>query len=753
MPTPRPVLLITRTMLSLVVALLCLQVAWLSPVPAVVWAQDQPEAAAPLGRTVTVSGTVSAADLGKVSRIAKALQAESAEKKRPAILILELSDGPSRFGDVRELALFLSDLRGVRTLAYVPRDLQGYNAIIALACQEIVMSPTAMLGNIGRGKAVEDDVRTFVDSLIARRQNPLLSSALAQGMMDPAVEVLWVRRKADAAANTVADVEVMTAPQFERLVNSKAIIEDHRVLKAANSSGLFQGSQARNSNILCSQIVEDRVDLLKIYRLDREALREDPSGGNVIARRIRIEGVITPLTQEFNDRQIQRMLGEGANLLIFEIDSPGGYLEASATLAMRISELDPKQVKTVAYIPQAAHSGAAMIALGCDEIILHPGAQIGDAGPIEIQDGGGFERADEKILSVVRTTMKTLAERKGRPAAVAMAMADKNLNVYRATNKQTGDVTFMTEEELFDAQDEWVKGPRIDDAGNGVLLNVSGQRAAELKIASPPVASFEELKQQLGIPPEESLPAIGPTWVDTLVFTLNSGWVTGLLFFIGILCIYAEMHAPSGLFLIGAVLCFSLFFWSRVLGGTADWLEVILFLIGAGCIAIEIFVVPGVGIFIVTGGLLILFSLIMASQTFFLPTTSADYKQLASELQTLGGSIVGVVLGAAALSRFLPRMKFFDRFILVPPGARGAAGMGSGPMLRPDLLQGDLTEEPLADLLQQRGKAMTILRPSGKARFGDRVVDVVSDGPFIEVDQPVQVIQVNGNRVTVRQLS
>src|SRR5690606_9672490 len=158
---------------------------------------------------------------------------------------------------------------------------------------------------------------------------------------------------------------------------------------------------------------------------------------------------------------------------------------------------------------------------------------------------------------------------------------------------------------------EWVKGPLVDESRENNLLTVDGARANVLKLAEPPVRDFDELKTRLGLSPETNLPPIGPNWVDTLVFILNSSFVTGLLFVIGIACIYAELHFTTGMFGIFATICFALFFWSRFLGGTADWLEVILFLIGLGCIAIEVLLIPGFGVFGVSGGLLVIASLIL----------------------------------------------------------------------------------------------------------------------------------------------
>src|SRR6202000_2857440 len=94
---------------------------------------------------------------------------------------------------------------------------------------------------------------------------------------------------------------------------------------------------------------------------------------------------------------------------------------------------------------------------------------------------------------------------------------------------------------------------------------------------------------------------IAPGWVDRLVYVLNDDIMTGLLILVGIACIYMELHFTTGLFGILATVCFGLFFWSRFLGGTADWLEVTLFLIGVAFIAMEVFVAPGFGVFGISG--------------------------------------------------------------------------------------------------------------------------------------------------------
>ncbi len=48
------------------------------------------------------------------------------------------------------------------------------------------------------------------------------------------------------------------------------------------------------------------------------------------------------------------------------------------------------------------------------------------------------------------------------------------------------------------------------------------------------------------------------------------------------------------------------------------------------------------------------------------------------------------------------------------------------------------------------GTALTTLRPSGKARFGDHVVDVVTEGEFIPAETAVTVVSTDGMRVVVK---
>ena len=701
-------------------------------------ADDPPETPAVL---VKVGSPVDEAVVGGVQNAALALQRRSEEAGVRGLLVLELTPGSSRFGPVRDLAQFLTsaDLSDVRTVAWAPESVDGNNAVVALACEEIVLHPDAELGDLGRGGPLEEADLQFVLTLVGRRHNRNVNAALARGLADPRQVVL----KATLGTGPGAETRVVTPEEFKRLRETAAGEVDVETVKEAGVPGRFSGARARALNVLAASTARTRADVAKLYGVP--TLRTAAASGGVPeVAYIRIDDVIEPIIGEFVKRQIDRSVAAGADLIVFEIDSPGGFVVTGQDLADRINDLSEKDVRTVAYVPEEALSMAAVIALACDEIYMRPGATIGDAEPLEVKEDGAFDRADEKILSVMRKELRFLAEQKGRPPAICEAMADKDLEVFRCTNARTGREWFLTDAAIHAAGDEWRRGPLVPESRKDNLLTVGAERAHELKLAQVPVADVDELKQRLGIPADVALNPVGKNWMDTAIFVLNSSFVTMLLLFLGIVLLYLEVHFFTGILGILSVLCFALFFWSQFLGGTAGWLEITLFLLGLGCVAMELFVMPGFGVFGVSGGLLILGSLVMAMQSF---GVSFQPQDMTRSLATLGGAILAVIGFGVLSNRFLPRVPLFNQMILAPPGAETL----TGPALRPDLLE-EAETRGIGPRVGDRGVTRTTLRPAGKAEIADDYLDVVSDGPFIDADADVRVVRLEGPRVVVREV-
>jgi membrane-bound ClpP family serine protease len=59
-------------------------------------------------------------------------------------------------------------------------------------------------------------------------------------------------------------------------------------------------------------------------------------------------------------------------------------------------------------------------------------------------------------------------------------------------------------------------------------------------------------------------------------------------------------------------------------------------------------------------------------------------------------------------------------------------------------------ERPIS--VGDQGVAHTPLRPGGKGRFGERTIDVMATGDFLDRGTPVRVVRVSGNQVFVETL-
>src|SRR3984893_8227014 len=113
---------------------------------------------------------------------------------------------------------------------------------------------------------------------------------------------------------------------------------------------------------------------------------------------------------------------------------------------------------------------------------------------------------------------------------------------------------------------------------------------------------------------------------------------------------------------------------------------------------------------------------------------------LAIPLLNLFIAIVAAAIVIALLARYLPRTSLYRRFAL----------MTSNPP-RPTLAGAPREfATALAISPGMEGIALSILRPSGKARFADHVVDVVTEGEFVAPQTPIKVIQTDGMRVVVQ---
>jgi membrane-bound serine protease (ClpP class) len=274
---------------------------------------------------------------------------------------------------------------------------------------------------------------------------------------------------------------------------------------------------------------------------------------------------------------------------------------------------------------------------------------------------------------------------------------------------------------------------------------MNGDDAASLGLGQV-VSNEEELKSLYGLR-GKLIRVDGPGWVDSLVTVLTDPYVSWLLLFVGLFMLVIELKLPGiGLPAIASALAFLLFFWSHYLSGTADQLEIILFLVGMVCLALELFVFPGFGVFGMSGILLMLCSIVMASHTFAWPTQDYEYREMGYTLLQLMAALVAVAGGAVAVARYLPSIPLLNRLVLKPEPWTGVEQ--EDPITKPPL-EG---YESLAFLIGETGRTTSPLRPTGKARFGNLLLDVTADSFYVEPDSLVEVVDVQGTKVIVKKM-
>ena len=474
---------------------------------------------------------------------------------------------------------------------------------------------------------------------------------------------------------------------------------------------------------------------------------------------IPIQGEITPTMFENVKRKITRSKGKGAQIIIFDIDSPGGRSDAMSSIVRLILD-DLRGIYTVAYVNPQAFSAAAVISLACNEIVLSPSTAMGAAMPVMLGPGKIVEIPEKergKFESAARTQIRSSSEQNGWNSALCEAMITITTEIWLVRNKQIGELRIV------DARD-WrarVRGapPATQPAAAPVqdtpwqflaticgpmeLVSVTASEAVRLGFAEHIFESVEQLYQHYNI-------VVAPTvlkdnWSETLVGFLTTPAVTSILLMAGIFFLYMEMNTPGfgvpgGL----AIACFAILFGSRFLIGLAQWWEIGLFAVGLLLLAVEVFVIPGFGVAGISGIICCVAGLLAmvipnAPAELPWPRSDMDWSWFGNGVFALGlGSVLGIV-AAAVVGRFLPNIPLANRLVLAAAKAATDAPVSEG--------------SPMTHIrVGYEGTVEAICRPVGKVRFGQELFDAAADGSVIEVGRTVRVVRREGNRLVVEEV-
>jgi membrane-bound serine protease (ClpP class) len=144
-------------------------------------------------------------------------------------------------------------------------------------------------------------------------------------------------------------------------------------------------------------------------------------------------------------------------------------------------------------------------------------------------------------------------------------------------------------------------------------------------------------------------------------------------------------------------------------------------------------------VFGLAGGLLILASLILASQTFLIPHNVYQFAEMQHTLWTLVFAVVGVVVTAMVLRRWIPRAPIVSEILLEPPSRDEARSLSFREFM-----------VDRQEMVGRCGTAATPLVPGGKARIGNELLDVTADGEVVARGTEIVVTEVRGSRILVK---
>ncbi len=453
------------------------------------------------------------------------------------------------------------------------------------------------------------------------------------------------------------------------------------------------------------------------------------------------------------ERRSETAMKAGADYLIYEIETYGGLVDAADSIAKYFIQTIASRARTVAYVQTEAISAGALISVSCNDIIMRESTTIGDCAPITL--GGTLEGVErEKAESFIRAAFQRAAEANGYPELMLKAMVTMQTEVWRVRNLSTGQWEFFEGKNRPTDANEYDLDGAEEVVGSDELLTLTASQALEYGIARAVVGDLDKalafLEERDGVRFARPPMRLETTWSEEMVRWLNSPAVMGVLIMLALLGVYIEFSTPGvGLPGLVAVICFALIVGSKYLTGLANWVEIILLLAGVILLLVELLVLPGFGIAGILGIVFILgglFGMLVKNSPGQLPWPEGpeDWTNLTNGLLGIVYGFVGFAVLAFVLSRYLPKLRFLSGLILVPAPAVAAGTVARMSMTAPPQSAQRLVQ--VGDV----GEVTSKLRPAGKARFGDAVVDVVAMAEFLDKGTRVEIVQIHGNRVVVK---
>jgi membrane-bound serine protease (ClpP class) len=401
-----------------------------------------------------------------------------------------------------------------------------------------------------------------------------------------------------------------------------------------------------------------------------------------------IDEMIAPPVWRTTKRAIEKAKENNADLILIHMNTYGGMLDAADSIRTKILD---SEIPIYVFIDNNAASAGALISIACDSIYMAPGSSIGAATVVD-QEG---KVLPDKYQSYMRSMMRSTAEAKGRDPEIAQAMVDPK--IYIAGISDTGQVLTFTVTEAIDNN-----------------------------FCSAEVENMKELLEHAGYDDYEVIEhKLSST--DQIIGWLINPMISGVLIMIIIGGIYFEFQSPGiGFPIAASVVAALLYFAPLYLEGLANNWEILMFVAGLVLLAIEIFAIPGFGVFGILGLFFMITGLTLSMVGNIGPGVfDIDTSGIVQAFLIVMIAFFISVFGSIFVSKQLFTSNAFSHLAL-DKVQKAEEGYTSA-----------LSE--YTNLIGEKGKTFTVLRPAGKVIFKEELFDAVARSGMIEKDVEIIV--------------
>ena len=337
----------------------------------------------------------------------------------------------------------------------------------------------------------------------------------------------------------------------------------------------------------------------------------------------------------FVNRAISAAEKNNAELIIFDIDTFGGRVDAATQIKDAISATD---ITTIAFINRRAISAGSLISLSCDQIYMTDGGTIGATSVVDMSGS----KQSEKSQSYMREEMAATAEKAGKNTDIARGMVDEELSF-----------------EFLVINGDSLKVDDIEGRKEGKLITLTTELALKYNIADGKSESVEELLSNLGIE-NYNIITLSENWSEDLVRFLTDPTISSLLTTFGTIGIISELYSAGwGIGGTIGIVCLTLALGASYLTQLASSMDLLIIFSGLLLLVVEFIAIPGFGFFGIAGIGVLFYGLYLL----LIPDVPVSDEIYSQALDGFSWGIVGGIIALIMVINLLLKSKFLERFI------------------------------------------------------------------------------------------